>query len=138
MRPRRAYIITTFVVTMQSLSLLTGCGDDNPVSPQDRLIGTWNCTKYELTEDGVTVDVLDTILDSFAFTFARSGRYSAVTAEQGQAPITMSGTYSATSSTITIDTGTVEITFDYSISDSVLTMTGADGGLEYDMSFVKA
>ncbi|MGD8869440.1 MAG: hypothetical protein PVI01_17610 [Gemmatimonadales bacterium] len=136
MKPARRIIV---VLTIALLSApLSGCGDD-PISPQEILAGTWNCTKYEITySDGIVFDVLNSV-DSFTLTFTRDRTYTAVLIEDGTPIDNATGQYSATSSRISFDPGELsEFTLNYSISGDVLTMTGIVTGDEYDMRFVRA
>lgn len=134
-------IIAALAVTLLALPLGVGCGDDEPTSPQDRLVGIWNCTRFAGTEGGVTIDLMDQV-DSITLTITDHGTYTlSITGDDdfafcsGSANCTESGTYSATSSTITFDD---ETTFNYSISGNVLAITGTDDGVDFDLRFVRA
>jgi hypothetical protein len=134
------------VVGCASLFLAAGCGGDDggPTSPQDRLIGTWNCTMFEVTDRGVTVDFMD-FVDSFAMTLTSGGTYTlSFTGDDdhilcGGTSCTESGTYSATNSRITWTAFEMdEWTVNYSISGNALTMTGTAEDLDFEFRFVKA
>lgn len=130
-------IIAALTVILLVMPLLSGCGDD-AISPQDRLAGTWNCTKYEITySDGVIFDFLDTV-DSFTLTFSKDGNYTAVISQGGIVTDTSTGQYSATGNRITFDPGLSDFTLNYSISGDVLVMFGTVTGEDYDTRFVKA
>lgn len=134
--------ISVLVVSLLCLPVISGCGDDGgPTSPQDRLIGTWTATMLAATDRGVTLDLMDSV-DSFVLTLTSGGTYTnTVTGDasgvvcSGNTNCTESGTYSATSSTITFDGSD---TFDYSISINVLTMTATQEGIDFEFRFVKA
>lgn len=131
-------MIATLTVALLCLPLLPGCGDD-AISPQERLAGTWDCTRYVITyADGVAFDFLDTV-DSFTMSFTKDLTYTAVLVVDGTVTDTATGQYSATGSRITFDPDELsEFTLNYSIAGDVLIMFGTVTGEDYDMRFVKS
>jgi hypothetical protein len=137
LKPARR-IIATLAVTLLFTPFFSGCGDD-PISPEERLAGTWDCTRYVITySDGVMFDVLDSV-DSFTMTFTKDRTYAAVLTVDGTVTDRATGQYSATGSRISFDPDQLsEFTLNYAISGDVLTMTGTNAtGDDYDMRFVK-
>lgn len=128
MRSGRRFMVVRSV-TLLSLALLSGCGDDEPTtSPQDRLIGTWNCTEYRTWDprSSTWVDLMDE-LESLVFTFDGDKLSASVTGDVtnslcgSETECTTSTPYIATSSTITTNPDSnLSTTFDYNISGNVL------------------
>jgi hypothetical protein len=119
-------------VAFASLPLLVGCGDDEPTGngngDPSALIGSWTALVFEFQG----VDFIGEFGLSLTFTFNDSGGYSiTVDGDEDQllcefgTSCTITGSYTATGSTVTFDSGTSdEATFNYTISGDTLTVTG--------------
>jgi len=110
---------------------LSACGDDDPTGVVGDLVGTWQVTRFQ------AVGLPDFISAGMTLTLALTENEYTLTVTNDQAGICEglsdcadSGTYSATSTQITLDPGTVDaITFSYSISGSTMTWTGSIEGI---------
>lgn len=145
MRLYRVNRLAALALTVVALPLFLSCGDDGPTNPQNRLIGTWEATRFEIED----VDFLD-VVGSITLTFSSSGTYTIAVAGDinqdlctGSTSCTLqAGEYSATSSRITFDPGEPEeIALNYTVSSSTLTISGTVAGpisIDVDWRFSRA
>jgi len=109
------------------LPLAVGCSDKDSTGPDtNALVGTWNVTSFE----AFGIDVIQFGM-TMKFTFTAAETYSlvitgdAIGGCETSSDCTENGTYSATTTRITMDAGTPdEVTFNYSIQGTRLTFTG--------------
>ena len=110
---------------------LSACGDDDPTGVASDLVGTWQVTSFQ------AIGFPDFIAAGMAVTVTLTDTDYALVITNAQADLcdgaancTNTGTYSATSSQITLDPGTPDaITFSYTISGSTMTWTGSIEGI---------
>jgi len=106
---------------------LSACGDDGgPTGVASDLVGTWQVTRFQATgfPDFITAGMgLTLTLTENEYSLTVTNDLADIC--QGTTSCTTSGTYSATSSQITLDPGTTdEVTFSYNIQGSTMTWTG--------------
>jgi hypothetical protein len=125
-----------------TLAFLPACSDDDPAAPTgDPLLGTWNATS--LTATGVPNPI--GLGMTMALTFSSGGTFNIVFTNDivgfcdGAASCTQTGTYTSTATTLTIDPSDSDPgTFSYTISGTVLTLTGDIDGTQATFVFQKA
>ncbi len=102
------------LAVLSVLLCVCACGGDDgddggPATPQDMLIGTWNCTQFLVPYSSTQVDLMN-FVDSITLSFAADGTFSS--AAIGDTQILWcgtatscfdSGTYTATEDIITLD-----------------------------------
>ena len=108
------------------LPLTIACSDNDPTSPEANAIaGRWQVTSYQVLGMEVIQEGL-----SIAVTFATAGTYTVDIHDETlgsceTANCRETGTYSATSTRITLDPESEETsTFSYSIEGNIMTLTG--------------
>jgi hypothetical protein len=108
--------------------VLVSCSsdDDEPAGPSDPLVGTWNATSFVAGTDDVIALGMDlSIALSAAGTYTLTVTNDLIEACDGAANCTQTGSYTATSTQLTMDPGTVDtITFGYTIQGTTLTLSG--------------
>ena len=130
MKKLPAAIARPSLVVMLVAALAACDDDDNPTGVTADLVGTWQVTSF--TAPGFP----DLIAAGMGLTLTLTENEYTISITNDQADFcdgatncTDSGTYSATSSQITLDPGTVDaITFNYSIQGSTMTWTGSIEG----------
>jgi hypothetical protein len=113
------------------LAALSACGDDtDPVGVAGDLVGTWEVTSFQAiglpdligAGMGLTITLTE---DEYTFTVTNDQAGIC----EGLTDCVDAGSYSATSTQITLDPGTPDaITFNYTIQGSSMTWTGTIGG----------
>jgi len=125
----------TLAATRASLALvllasLAACGDDDPTGVASDLVGTWQVTSFQAIglADFIAAGMGITLtLTENEFTLAVTNDQAGIC--DGASSCSDSGTYSATSTQITLDPGTPDAeTFTYSIQGSTMTWTGSIDG----------
>jgi len=122
-------------------SLAAACSDDDATGPDaDTLVGAWNVTSLQ----AFGVDVIDlgttmvvTLTDNDNYSIVITGDILEMCATA--VGCTQTGSYSATSTQITLDPGlATEIIFDYSLSGTTMTATGNVNGTPINMILRKS
>jgi hypothetical protein len=124
-----------------ALVFIPACSDDDPVAPgADPIIGTWQVTSFV----GLGQDFIANGM-SMTITLAADGDYTFAIANDliGSCDVGSncadSGTYTATSTQITIDPGTADaVTFNYSINGNTMTWTGSIDGNAATVTMVRS
>jgi hypothetical protein len=137
---RRHRNLASFVVIL-ALALLPACGDedDGSMNPGASLQGTWEAdtfsaggTDYVATGLGVTITFTAT-----TFVVDVTGDTNGVVCDT-PGDCVNTGTLSYTSSTITFDAGTAdEITFNYTVTATTLTLSGDIDGTALSATFTR-
>ncbi len=107
--------------------LAAACSDSGTTGPaEERLVGTWDVTSFQV----LGVDVIGQGM-TMQLTFTAGKTYTIVITDdvidacEAATECTETGSYSSTSTRITMDPGTAdEVTFDYSINGTTMTFTG--------------
>ena len=118
------------------LPLAVSCSDSETTGPDsDRLVGTWQVTSFQ----AFGIDVIQQGM-SMTLTLTAAKTYTIVITDDAigtcdqATTCTETGTYSSTSTEITIDPATDdEVTFNYSIQGSTMTFTGNIDGTPVTM-----
>ncbi len=111
--------------------VVVACGDDDSSGPDgggpaDDLIGTWEATSIQtpvsdLIALGLTFEVT---LSDDSYTYVVTGDGLGAFCEE-ELSCTVTGDYTATATTVTLDPGTVDaLTLNWTLSGSTLTLTG--------------
>ena len=132
MSVRRAARLGTLLAMAVLLPIASACSsDDDPTAPgADPLVGTWQVTSFQaLGSDLIAQGMTLTITLSAAKTYTIVVTDDLLgTCDQGTT-CTETGSYSSTSTQITIDPGLEdEVTFNYSIQGNSMTFTGSIDG----------
>jgi hypothetical protein len=111
------------------------CGGDDEPSIES-ISGTWDIVKFEYVSVENSSQRVDLVALGMTGTvnLNDNGQYAATTEEPGFPPETVTGTWSYTADTFTlVETGsTGDATFDMSIGNDVLTLTGANSDYDFD------
>jgi hypothetical protein len=114
------------------LAVGAACGDQGPAIPD--LVGTWDATKLEFTRVANPSQKVDVIALGATFWIAldADSTWLAVVTIPLSTPDTTTGTWSAGTDVVTLqeDGATGNQQFDYVLSGSTLTLTGAN--VDYD------
>jgi hypothetical protein len=116
---------------MASLVLaLAACDDDDTGPNPDPLVGTWAATEAEVVSvaDPQISEELIGQGGTLTVEFDANGTFSMDVTFPGEAPQSITGTWSATQDILTLDWTGLPITweFDFTLVADVLTVTGAD------------
>lgn len=120
--------------------LLAACSSDNNMTSSNpaEIVGNWNATSFVAGGvDGIALGM------TVAFSFTSNTYSFTVTNDQfglcnGTSSCSDGGSYSATGTNLTLDPGTVDsVTLNYSISGSVLSVTGTIDGTPISITFQK-
>jgi hypothetical protein len=121
------------IALLGALGLACG-GDDEPT--MESISGTWTITSSEYVNAANSSERVDVIALGVTGTvnLNDNGQYAVTIEEPGIAPETLTGTWSYTADTFTLkETGSSgDWTFDMTIGNDVLTLTGANS--EYDFN----
>lgn len=122
------------VIAMLGAAAL-GCGSDDEPSIES-ISGTWDIVKFEYVNVENSSQRVDLVALGLTGTvnLNDNGQYAATTEEPGFPPETVTGTWSYTVDTFTLqETGsTGDWTFDMNVGNDVLTLTGADSEFDFD------
>ncbi|HUG40164.1 MAG TPA: hypothetical protein VMM12_06760 [Longimicrobiales bacterium] len=140
----RSAVPSLLLAVLVQLPLAAGCSDDSagPNGDDETLVGTWTATSLIAPIIG---DLVAAGLD-LELTLSAGGTATAVIAGDDlhafcvdpATACTITGDYTSTSSTITLDLGDDdESTFTYQIQGSTMTWTGDIGGTPITASFQK-
>ena len=133
----RATIRTWKLLAFAALfSMAAACSDSETTGPaEEQLVGTWDVTSFQ----AFGVDAIQQGM-SMELTLTAGKTYTIVITDDflgtcdPETSCTESGSYSSTSTQITMDPGTEdEVTFNYSISGSTMTFTGNIEGIPVTM-----
>jgi hypothetical protein len=110
------------------------CGSATDLNPAD-LVGTWDATKLEFTQvasPGQKVDLV-ALGGAFSITFNADSSYRAILTAPEASPDTITGTWDGSVDVLTLrETGsTGEQQFDYTLSGSTITLSGADTSFDF-------
>lgn len=131
MRARSARLVVTLGLATVLFPAVSACGSDGGNGPGDALLASWNATSF-------VVQGTDAIADgmSLVMTFESGGTYTLeFTNDQIGAcspgpDCIQTGTLDYTGTEFTFDAGTVdEVTLNYSIQGTTLTLTGSIEGI---------
>lgn len=137
MRFLRTNRAAAMVTLLGALATAVGCTDEivlggGPGVPVNPLVASWDATGY--TTGGT--DLVSTGL-SFRLILAADNSYSfivksdldGIICNQGQTACTVTGPFTSTATTITIDAGRIDaFTLNYTIVDATMTWTGTING----------
>ena len=129
MQLRSVALFARLAIVLALAPVATACSDDDDdgTGPTSPLIGSWDVTSFtalgnDFIADGMTLSA--DIHEAGTYTFTVTG--DAVDfCDGGASDCTQSGSWTGTSSTITIDPGVDEVTFNWTISGNTMTWTGA-------------
>lgn len=109
------------------LAVATACGSDSNGPNGNPLVGTWDVTSFsvqgmgDLIQQGTSVTITFQSNDNYSIEISND---VAGLCDTGTA-CTLTGPFSSTGSTVTLDPGTTDSTlFNYTINGTVLTLTG--------------
>lgn len=135
--PARATTRTWKLMAMALLlPLAAACSDSETTGPDaDQLVGTWDVTSFQafgidIIQQGTTMELTLTAARTYTIVITDDllGLCEPATS------CTETGTYSATSTRITMDPNTEdEVTFNYSINGTTMTFTGDIEGTQVTM-----
>jgi hypothetical protein len=116
-------------ISTMALILMTGCGDSTGVEPDD-LAGTWTATMMVFTSEADATESVDIVADEMAtleIVLDADETYASAFTFPDEADENETGTYSTTSTTLTITPtdGTAE-TFGLARDDDTMTLTRDD------------
>ena len=127
------------ICTGVMLSLAAGCGDEElepTPPPSSPLVGTWLAGRIE-TPGGDAVQsgmsLVATMVDGGTFSLNITGDVLGICAPEPDC--TVSGTWTATSTTVTFDSPTEDATVTYSVSGDSMTWIGTFEGEEVAIIF---
>ncbi|MBS1242166.1 MAG: hypothetical protein H6R40_1593 [Gemmatimonadetes bacterium] len=113
-----------------AVALAVACSDDTGPS-EDELVGTWNATKLEFVAPGVAVDAI-AFGATMQLVLGSNGTYTVTLGFPGEGTETETGTWSASEDVLTLSGSDGDMQFDMSLSGNTLTLTGADGEFDVD------
>jgi hypothetical protein len=112
-----------------------GCGDDEEPSLES-ISGIWDIAKFEYVNVANSSERVDLVALGLTGTvnLNDNGQYVATTEEPGFPPETVTGTWSYSADTFTLqETGSSgDATFDLNVGNDVLTLTGANADFDFD------
>lgn len=130
----RRNMIIAGVAAACALSL--ACGDGGSAPSRSKFAGTWDGTKLEFTKVGSPSTKVDVIAagGTVVVVLDEGGTYEWTLTPPGGPPETSTGTWSASADVFTIRESGVawEMQFDWSMSGSTLTLSGADGDFDFN------
>jgi hypothetical protein len=116
--------------------LAAACSDSGTTGlAADRVVGTWDVTSFQalgvdVIQQGMTMEL--TLTAGKTYTIVITG--DAIGTCEAASDCTETGSYSSTSTQITIDPGLEdEVTFNYSINGTTMTFTGDIDGIPVTM-----
>lgn len=116
------------------LPCIVACSDGESTGPDvDALVGRWQVTSFgtagfELIEAGFSMEITFTAVRTFTWV-TRDEVYDSC---EGQT-CTVTGTYSATSTQITMTSAPEDVIFNYAIQGTTMTFTGTESGVPVTM-----
>ena len=130
-----------FLPVLLAVAVLA-CSEDSPAGPgggtPSALIGTWNATAFNALGQDLVAQGM-----GLTFTFDAQGAYS-INITNDQANLcdvgpncSVSGTYSATGSQITLDPIVDPVVLSYSIQGTTMTVSGTVDGIPITATFAK-
>jgi hypothetical protein len=121
------------------LPLVAGCGEDDIQgnTPGTPVVGTWIARNIETPDGDAIADggmaMVATISDAGTIAFNITGDQLGY-CDPGP-DCTITGTWTHTDNTVTIDSGTGNATVNYSIDGDIMTWTGTIGGVATEIVF---
>jgi hypothetical protein len=108
------------------MPLIVACSGDESTGPDsDPLVGTWQVTSFQtLGVDAIDLGMSMQVTLTSAKTYTLVITDDAFGACDAGTSCTETGSYSSTSTQITLDPGPDEVTFNYSIQGNTMTFTG--------------
>lgn len=126
--------VRIFAIALMGAAAIA-CGDDDEPSIES-ISGTWSIEKYEFVNAANTAERVDLVALGLTGTvnLNDNGQYVATITEPGFDPETVTGTWSYTADTFTLqETGSSgNSQFDMDVGNDVLTLTGADAEFDFD------
>ena len=113
------------------------CSDDDPTGNDATIVGSWTATSFQalgmdFIADGMTVDA--TLTDAGTYTLEVTGDLVGVC--EGSPECERDGSYTSTSSQITLDPGLeTEVTFGYTVTTATMTWSGTIEGFPVTITF---
>jgi len=135
MRIPRAVFAAGFLLS----TTLSACGSDGGNGPGNAIEATWNVTSFvvmgvDAIANGMTFQMDLSAGDSYTFDITND----MIDACTPNADCTVTGSYSHTGSTITIDPGTPdEVTLNYTLQGTTMTLTGSISGTPVTITLTK-
>ena len=114
--------------------VVNSCKDDNPVSPEDQLVGTWVLTKLTMTSQGQTIVQTPAEAGVQITLILRSNKTYQMTQTDASGTETDTGTWSSTDKEISVKSsdGTTEVV-PYILAGNKLSLTVQieEGGIKF-------
>jgi hypothetical protein len=125
MHARSLAVLARLSAVVALAPIVLACGDDE-TSPTDAMVGTWNVTSFtaggtNFIAGGMTLSIALTSAGTYTLTVTND----LIDSCDPGPNCTQTGNWTATTTTITINSGTVDATtFDYTRSGNTMTWTG--------------
>lgn len=138
MHARSLAVLSRLTAAVALAPIAVACGDDDG-TPEDPLVGTWRASSF-------TAQGTNFIAGGMALTVAlnNTGTYTItitndlIGACEPGPNCTQNGNYTSTSTTVTLDPGTVDvITFTYTIQGTTMTWTGSIDNIPATVVFAR-
>lgn len=122
--------------TVASALAVVACSGGGSGVPPAEMVGTWNVTRYELVSTSSSTTKVDLISLGGSATLAMKadGTYQMAMQAPGQPAESPTGTWSLSTDVLTTtqDGMAGNMQFDYTLSGSTLTLTGADSQWDFN------
>ncbi len=125
-----------WIAAVASALVALACSGDGSSTPSSNLVGTWNVSKYELVSTSSPSTKVELISQGGTATIVMKsdGTYQGTSKLPGEPSESVTGTWSASSDVLTMTqvgmSGNMQ--FNYSLSGSTLTLTGADAEWDFN------
>ena len=132
-------IRSAVLIGLSAAALVAACGDDEPTgnTPASPLVGTWIARNAETPTGDAIVDggmsLVATIGDAGTYTFNITGDQLGLCNPGPDCSIT--GTFTNTDNTVTIDFGGQDATVSYAITGDTMTWIGTIDGEQVTITF---
>lgn len=138
MRFLRINRLAATVTLIGALATTVACNDEivlggGPVVPVNPLVANWDATSYtaggtDLVAAGLSIRLILAANNSYSFVVKSD--LDGIICNQEQTACTVTGPFSSTATTITIDAGRIDaFTLNYTIVDATMTWTGTINGV---------
>lgn len=139
MHARSLVVLARLSAAVALAPIVLACSDDNGTEPTNALIGTWRATSFTAQGNnfiaaGMALSVALTANGTYTITITNDQ----IGACEPGPNCTQNGNYTSTSTTVTLDPGSVDvITFTYTIQGTTMTWTGSIDNIPATVVFAR-